>query len=157
MKRFLIFILLLLCINTVHADQDFNSWLENYAFDAEDETSRKELLDIWNEKSTEKINLNTATREELEEFSFLSSKQIENLLEYRFDYKEFLSIYELTLIDGWDSKTVEMFYPFVEVKPKDEDKFSFKKSFQNADHQLINRVDYTLQEKKGFIENKYLL
>ena len=80
MKRFLIFILLLLCINTVHADQDFNSWLENYAFDAEDETSREELLEIWNEKSTEKLNLNTATREELEEFSFLSSKQITSLI-----------------------------------------------------------------------------
>ena len=34
-------------------NQDFNSWLENYAFDAEDETSREELLEIWNEKSTE--------------------------------------------------------------------------------------------------------
>lgn len=135
---------------------DFNSWLENYAFDTEDETAREELIDLWNEKSIEKINLNTATRQQLEEFSFLSPKQIENLLEYRFDYKEFLSIYELTLIDGWDNKTVEMFYPFVEAKPADEDKFSFKKSFKNAKYQLINRVDYTLQEKKGFRENKYL-
>ena len=174
MKRLVIFILLFCTLQCAYSERslslskgpstfnetqnqyDFNSWLENYAFDTEDETSREELLELWNEKSTEKLNLNTATREELEEFSFLSSKQIENLLEYRFDYKEFLSIYELTLIDGWDSKTVEMFYPFVEVKPKDEDKFSLKKSFQNADHQLINRVDYTIQEKKGFKENKYL-
>ncbi len=141
---------------SVEGQIDFNSYLENYSFDTEDETAREELIDLWNEKFSEKINLNTATREQLEEFSFLSSKQIENLLEYRFDYKEFLSIYELTLIDGWDSKTVEMFYPFVEAKPADDDKFSFKKSFKNANYQLINRVDYTLQEKKGFRENKYL-
>ena len=141
---------------SVEGQIDFNSYLENYSFDTEDETAREELIDLWNEKFSEKINLNTATREQLEEFSFLSSKQIENLLEYRFDYKEFLSIYELTLIDGWDSKTVEMFYPFVEAKPADDDKFSFKKSFKNAKYQLINRVDYTLQEKKGFRENKYL-
>ena len=174
MKRLVIFILLFCTLQCAYSERslslskgpstfnetqnqyDFNSWLENYAFEAEDDEYREELLELWNEKSTEKLNLNTATREELEEFSFLSSKQIENLLEYRFDYNDFLSIYELNLIDGWDSKTVEMFYPFVEVKPKDDDKFSLKKSFQNADHQLINRVDYTLQEKKGFKENKYL-
>lgn len=140
----------------VEGQIDFNSYLENYSFDTDDETSREELIDLWNEKSIEKLNLNTATREQLEEFSFLSSKQIENLLEYRFDYKEFLTIYELSLIEGWDSKTVEMFYPFVEVKPIDDEKFSLKKSFKNADHQLINRVDFTLQEKRGFRENKYL-
>lgn len=166
MKKIVVFILLFLIGQIVFAQPlksemiesqiDFNSYLENYAFDTEDETSREELINLWNEKSNEKINLNTATRDQLEEFSFLSSKQIENLLEYRFDYKEFLSIYELTLIDGWDSKTAEMFYPFVEAKPADDDKFSFKKSFKNAKYQLINRVDYTLQEKKGFRENKYL-
>lgn len=170
MKKIIVFILLFVigkvCFGqhlyktsgpeSVEGQIDFNSYLENYSFDTEDETAREELIDLWNEKFSEKINLNTATREQLEEFSFLSSKQIENLLEYRFDYKEFLSIYELTLIDGWDSKTVEMFYPFVEAKPADDDKFSFKKSFKNAKYQLINRVDYTLQEKKGFRENKYL-
>ena len=170
MKKIIVFILLFVigkvCFGqhlyktsgpeSVEGQIDFNSYLENYSFDTEDETAREELIDLWNEKFSEKINLNTATREQLEEFSFLSSKHIENLLEYRFDYKEFLSIYELTLIDGWDSKTVEMFYPFVEAKPADDDKFSFKKSFKNAKYQLINRVDYTLQEKKGFRENKYL-
>ena len=155
MKKLLIFILSFLFVLVVFG-QDFNSWLENYAFETEDENSREELLDFLNEKSNEKLNLNTATREQLEEFSFLSSKQIENLLEYKFDYKDFLSIYELNLIEGWDSKTVEMFYPFVQVQPKDDDKFSLKKSFKNADHQLINRVDYTIQEKKGFKEKKYL-
>ena len=154
MKKILILILQFLCLQIYC--QDFNSWLENYCFDSDDETSREELIDFWNEKTTEKINLNTATREQLEEFSFLSSKQIENLLEYRFDYKEFLTIYELNLIEGWSEKTVEMFYPFVEVKPKDDEKFSLKKSFKNADHQFINRVDFTLQEKKGYKENKYL-
>ena len=154
MKKGVIFILLFVSVQIYC--QDFNSWLENYAFESDDETSREELIDLWNEKSIEKLNLNTATREQLEEFSFLSSKQIENLLEYRFDYKEFLTIYELSLIEGWDSKTVEMFYPFVEAKPADDDKFSFKKSFKNAKYKLINRVDYTLQEKKGFRENKYL-
>jgi hypothetical protein len=94
MKRGVIFILLFVSVQIYC--QDFNSWLENYAFESDDETSREELIDLWNEKSIEKINLNTATREQLEEFSFLSSKQIENLLEYRFDYKEFLTIYELS-------------------------------------------------------------
>ena len=95
-----ILILILFFIAAQMYCQDFNSWLENYAFDTDDETSREELIDLWNEKSIEKLNLNTATRDQLEEFSFLSSKQIENLLEYRFDYKEFLTIYELNLIEG---------------------------------------------------------
>lgn len=136
--------------------QDFNSWLENYAFDVDEEEKREELMNLWSEKSSEKLNLNSVSREELEEFNFLSSKQIENLLEYRFDYKEFMSIYELYLIEGWDNETVEIFSYFAKVKAIDDNKFSFKKSFKNADHQLINRIDLCAQKKRGYRDSVYL-
>lgn len=136
--------------------QDFNSWLENYAFDVDEEEKREELMNLWSEKSSEKLNLNSVSREELEEFNFLSSRQIENLLEYRFDYKEFMSIYELYLIEGWDNETVEIFSYFAEVKAIDDNKFSFKKSFKNADHQLINRIDLCAQKKRGYRDSVYL-
>ena len=44
------------------------------------------------------ININTSTRSQLENLPFLKSSQIENLMEYLFDYGPMESIYELKLV-----------------------------------------------------------
>ena len=49
-----------------------------------------------------KINLNTATRDQLERLPFLSRVQIENILAYVYITHGVKSIYELQLIDGID-------------------------------------------------------
>ncbi len=103
------------------------------------------------------INLNSVNRETLEQFPFLSERQIENLLEYRHDRDFFATPYELSLIEGFDEQTLALFLPFVTAqKVEKPTPFSFKNSFKYAKQQITTRLDYTLQEKKGYLTGNYL-
>ena len=51
---------------------------------------------------TNKINLNTATKEQLQRLQFLSDIQIENILRYVYTSNQMQTIYELQLVDGLD-------------------------------------------------------
>ncbi len=102
------------------------------------------------------INLNTVNRQELEKFPLLNQYQIENLLEYRFDYGELLSIHELRLIEGFDDETVRYcsaFFTTEQVNVKN--KVSIKDIFKHGKHQLQGNASTTVQEKRGYTENKY--
>lgn len=103
------------------------------------------------------ININTATRDELEALPFLSVTQVENLLEYIFDYGELKSIYELSLIKGWNGSTLMMSVPFLTVKPViKEHKFSFKDIGRFGKSSVYVRAGGTLQKRKGYENGKYL-
>ena len=49
------------------------------------------------------LNLNTATADDLYGLGFLSNYQIGEFMEYRLEYGNLLSIYELPQINGWDA------------------------------------------------------
>ncbi len=59
------------------------------------------------------LDLNTATREELRQLSFLTDFQISSLVAYRDSNGYFLSIYELPFVYGFTDKTVALLLPYV--------------------------------------------
>lgn len=59
------------------------------------------------------LDLNRASRRELEQLHFLTDFQIESLLEYRGASGNVLSATELQLVNGFDRRTVELLSPFV--------------------------------------------
>ena len=61
------------------------------------------------------FNINTCTREELEQLFFLSPFQIESLLYYRYSFGTIYTLYELQLVEGFDDETVHFLLPFVYV------------------------------------------
>ena len=88
-------------------------------------------IDVMNETlsfiADNPININTSTRSQLENLPFLKNSQIENLMEYLFDYGPMESIYELALVEGFDTNTIREILPFVKVSRIDsKHKFSFK-------------------------------
>lgn len=102
------------------------------------------------------ININTAGRRELEQFPLLNQYQIENLLEYRYDYGNLLSVYELNLIEGFDTETVrlcQIFFSFDQIG--DKEKTRLKDIFKQGKNKLYGKVHTTVQKKKGYLENKY--
>lgn len=104
----------------------------------------------------EPLNINSATREELEELQFLTPFQIEKLQEYIYDYGELLSPYELLLIEGFGNESLNLCLPFFKFeRVAKDDKPSFKKLFSQASHSIMLRADYTLQRKRGYTEGKY--
>lgn len=101
------------------------------------------------------INLNTATKEQLERLFFLDEIQIENILFYQYKYGEIYTIYELVLIDGLDEFAINALKNFVCIKTVDSStKYTFKEVFKYGKHNLLVRNDGTFEQKKGFRRTK---
>ena len=108
----------------------------------------------------EPINLNMITRDQLEQFPFLSDFQIEHLLAYLYIHKQMHTVYELQLVEGMDRQTIQYLLPFVCVKAiNNEDIFQWKSLLKSAlkygKHEVLTRMDIPFYKRKGY-EHTYL-
>ena len=63
------------------------------------------------------LNINEATKEDLNIFPFLSDKLVENILYYLYKYGPMLTDKELMMVEGMDRSTSQLLKTFVVVKP----------------------------------------
>lgn len=108
----------------------------------------------------EPVNLNTATREQLEQFPFLSDIQIEHLLAYIYTHGQMETIYELQLIEDMDRQTIQYLLPFVCIKAiNNEPAFRWKTMLKSAakygKNEVLTRMDIPFYKRKGY-EHTYL-
>nr|WP_304981628.1 helix-hairpin-helix domain-containing protein [Bacteroides intestinalis] len=108
----------------------------------------------------EPVNLNAATRAQLEQFSFLSDIQIEHLLAYIYIHGQMQTIYELQLIEDMDRQTIHYLLPFVCIKAiNNEPAFRWKTMLKNAGkygkNEVLTRMDIPFYKRKGY-EHTYL-
>ncbi|WP_333700600.1 helix-hairpin-helix domain-containing protein [Bacteroides congonensis] len=108
----------------------------------------------------EPVNLNTATREQLEQFPFLSDIQIEHLLAYIYIHGQMQTIYELQLIEDMDRQTIQYLLPFVCIKAiNNEPAFRWKTMLKSAakygKNEVLTRMDIPFYKRKGY-EHTYL-
>jgi hypothetical protein len=97
------------------------------------------------------LNLNTATREELEELMLLSDIQIDNLLEHRTKFGPMMTIYELQTIDGFDLATIYKILPYVHVTDMSSSgHFDIHEMFKNGKSELLLRDQRVLEQQKGY-------
>ena len=108
---------------------------------------------------TDPLNLNKATRSQLEQFPFLNDYQIEQLLAYVYFHRELKSIYELQLIKGMDRETINRLFPFICVRPVNNSSFQLKSLLRSirkyGKHELLTRLDIPFYERKGY-QHTYL-
>lgn len=97
------------------------------------------------------VNLNTATRYDLEELFFLTDIQIQSLLTYREQLGELISIYELQAIPNFDLKTIQNILPFVAVRNDVDDlHIGLKDLLFKGRNEVYLRWSRILEEQKGF-------
>jgi hypothetical protein len=97
------------------------------------------------------VNLNNVTFPELNQLTFLSDIQINNLFLYIQAYGALFSTAELSAIEGFDSVTVNKILPYVTLgKPAQEHKLSFNGLFHSGRQELIVRYQQVLQNQKGY-------
>lgn len=97
------------------------------------------------------INLNTATRTDLQELFFLSDIQISNLIEHRNVLGKLNRIHELQTISGFDLLTIQLLRDIsTVVLPPPVTKKSFRSDFGNADHRVYLKWKRQLQTQDGF-------
>ncbi|MCU0357753.1 MAG: helix-hairpin-helix domain-containing protein [Cyclobacteriaceae bacterium] len=100
------------------------------------------------------LNVNQATQEELRFLNILSEEQLQNLLRYRMEYGDLVSIYELQAVPGFDLKTIYRIVPYLIVQDFTQ---QFNRSMlnrirNNENNYLILRFARTLEERRGFTD-----
>ena len=124
MKGIIFFLLLLLPVFQAYAETEWEKWLDDIMLDGEySEASYEELYDNLLDLQRNGININTATRQELESLPFLSEKQVMDILEYIHFHGALKSINELMSIESIDYSTRQLLQEFLYAGDKPEKEF----------------------------------
>src|SRR5690606_3589607 len=111
------------------------------------ETLYENLVQVFSEP----YDLNRVTGEELHLLGFLSTREINALLEHRETFGDFLSPYELQGVAGLDEVSVERLVPFVRVYEAESrlDKSVLKRIVENRNAYLLLTYGQVLQRRAG--------
>ena len=163
MKKFAVaFICALTSVITAQAPQQnetvknevVDRLLESIAEQNGENADYTNLLEWLDEYYYNPLNINTATREQLERLFIIDETQILELERYIQVHGPLLSIYELQLVKGWNKEAIFLILPFIKVEPvKQENKRSFKSYLQYGKHELIIRYQQIFEEQDGFIKD----
>lgn len=116
--------------------------------DAEDLEQSYELL---GDLAANKMNLNTATREDLEQLPFLTAGQVEDICEYVDKYGPLRSIHELSMIESLDAPRRRLLECFAEVRSVEEGSRSpsLKTMLEHGKNEAATYVRIPLYERQG--------
>jgi hypothetical protein len=119
---------------------------------AEDETD----IDITafklknNEIEIQYLNINDATKEDLQAFGKFTNIQIESFLNYRQSFGKFISKYELQSIPNWDIALIKKIKQFVLIKNKNEIFNSVPIALKEGKQILLLRTRTVLEKSIGY-------
>ena len=164
MKSVLEFCLALLFIIPVDGhSQDENRDLLERMTEKLSETSDKpidfsEISECLDHLKDHPINLNNTTQEELSQLVFLDDRQISNLIRYIVTYGTIYSVYELKVVDGFDSATIRKILPYVSIGPeKEKHPIRINDLLKSGRHQLVIRAGQVVQKQAGYHVSDSLL
>jgi hypothetical protein len=128
--------------------QQIEDLSENIGSENADLTTLVENLTYYAEHP---LNLNSVTREELQDFMLLSDLQVDNLLAHRERFGPLMNIYELQAIDGFDLVTISKILPYVKVAEMNAvGHFSFAEMKKYGKNEIIIREQFILEDQKGY-------
>lgn len=117
--------------------------------DAED-ASWEDVYDILSDLSEHKINLNTATREDLGRLIFLTDEQVEELSEYLYKYGPMRSLGELSMVESLDEPRRKLLACFVYLGEEHRQSFpSLANILKYGGNELAASVRLPLYERRG--------
>jgi len=128
--------------------------IEQLSMDEEEKNWEDELEEL-SDRLHEPVNINVTTKHELEQFSFLSDIQIENILAYVYIHGQMQTIYELQLVEEMDKHTIDLLLPFVCVHPVAEKKGfpRLKSLLKYGKQEVLTRLDVPFYTRKGYQKN----
>ena len=139
----------------VMAWEDFMTLImEEYAENGEG-AMEEELMEQLYELHAQPLDINLATKEDLEMLPFLSEGQVEELVNYREKNGRMESLGELMFVKSLGKKEREMLRLFVEVKeraPLSDNKPTptWKELLRRSKHEVVWRTDIPFYEKEGY-------
>ena len=119
-----------------------------------DYTDLQEQLESYNRN---KLNLNKASREQLQRLIFLEDNQVNAILNHRQVFGDFMSLYELQTIAVLDPITIYYLTYFVSVDENwQEDQTTFMEMVRKGKHELIGLYELEGQQRVGYTSERRL-
>ncbi len=110
-----------------------------------------EVSDVLERLQDHPINLNNTNHEQLDQFHFLDDRQINNLINYIQAYGTIYSIYELKVVDGFDSATIRKILPYVSAgQEMEKHPIRMKDLLGSGRNQLLLRFEQVVQKQAGY-------
>ena len=164
MRRLIAILLLLLCgrvlfcqeVKSKEIPEEVLEIIWEYAESAtsdggDTESMVEELADLYQSLLVSPLDINKATREDLERLVILNDFQIETIIDYKKEYGALLSINELYQIPGFDSKMITLLTPFIYVAPgENSPKLNLISLFKESKSQIVVRGKSTLEKQQGY-------
>ena len=155
MTKWVIIIPLVLFSKFLFSQQKSDVIQQRIEFIAEElEVEDISLEDVFNNLSyyyDNPLNLNAATKDELEQLLLLSDFQINELLLRIEEKGKFKTIYELQELKYWDLTTIENIVPFIKIAEVEEKKKqNLKKILKDSKFEVYMRWIRGIEEKKGY-------
>lgn len=152
-RRFVIF-----CVSVVFTC--VNLWGQSTWIEWEEQIGEEETVTSWEERYEElselaehPMNVNTVTKEELEQLPFLSDEMIERILYYVYKYGPLVSLNELWGVEGMDRQTRIFLEDFLYVGDAGRrESFSWKNLWKYGRQEMWMRTDYPLNKKAGYAD-----
>ena len=111
------------------------------------------MIDHLNNYKDHPLNINFASREQLQEFGLLNEVQITSLLNHIRQFGKLIEVYELQSIDGFNYETIERILPFIVVQASDNTvPLSFKNFFTKGKQELDFLATKTLEPSVGYAQ-----
>lgn len=133
----------------LHRDADISRYLQDLFPVQTEGVDYQAIYDALAQLYANPIDLNTATRDELEATYLLSECQLTSLAAYRVEFGDLLSIYELQAVPNFDLATIRRLLPFITVAGN---RSLLGNLPTPTDNYLIVRYERVLEEQKGFSE-----
>lgn len=124
-------------LNPTDADLNYEDLFENLA-----------------QLSSNPIDINSATADQLFSLGILSQQQVNNLISYRVTNGDFLEIYELQVVPLLDLETIHEILPYVTVLSSTPGKSFLSRVRSQHNTYLFARYERTLQRARGYTSNE---
>jgi len=97
------------------------------------------------------VNINSRDREELRRLFFLNEVQIQSILAYTANYGDFVSIYELKALQGFDPTVIRKIIPFIKIAPFEERRLQLRDAITRGEHSILMRYQRILEKQEGYL------
>ncbi|MEO7766437.1 MAG: helix-hairpin-helix domain-containing protein, partial [Ferruginibacter sp.] len=114
------------------------------------ETEDDSFLQVMQQLLKAPVNLNTNDITMLEELPFFSPAQLRNLIDYKKLFGNFISIYELQAVPGFDLQFIARIRPYIKVSIPQNMIATIAERLKGATGTLLARASQVLEKQKGF-------
>ena len=126
-----------------------NDYIERYIENTTDEVDIQQFASDLLYYIDRPFNINSADASDLFQAPFLTEFQALEIIQHRKDFGDFISIYELQVLDNFTTQEIKDLSLFVRVNALDVS-FTPKDIWQNGEHQIMTLFETTSPKNRGF-------